>query len=102
MPPREIAAFVHEAIGACTRHPGELSDIIGREFDAILHAFGPVGVISATASGSVKQPARDIGPEYVTAVFIFDADEAALAAAVAETFPFGLAHLGELLAFPKR
>ena len=102
MPFGQVLALMHEAIGAAWRQPAERSDKVRRQLEAIGHARRAVGIIVAGTAVAIEKPAGDIGRQDPTIILILKLDEAATAAAIAQTFPLGIVELGERFLAPER
>ncbi len=88
MPPHEILTIGHEAIGASWWQPGNGLDQFGREFHAVGNVRVTLGVVRAEAGASIEKPAGDVSEVDIRGVLIFQLDQAAAAAAVAQALPF--------------
>lgn len=102
MPFGQVLALMHEAIGAAWRQPAERSDKVRRQLEAIGHARRAVGIIAAGTAVPIEKPASDIGGQDPAIILVLKFDEAAAAAAIAQTLPLGIVELGERFQAPER
>lgn len=101
MPPREIAPFGDKPVGAGWRQPAQRADLGGVEPDTVVHFLLPVRIIGAPAGEGVEKLAANVGEMDGAAVGVFELDEAAAAASIAETFPFRGVEFLKCLVLPK-
>ncbi len=101
MPPRKIAPFRDQPVGAGRGQPAERLDLFRGQSDAIPHPAAAVRIIGAPAAIHIEQLASDIGEIYLPIVLVFELDKAAAAASVAETFPLAGSELLKFLLPPK-
>ncbi len=80
----EVAALGDQAIGAGLRYPFEGRDIVRRQHDAIGHMRVAIGVVTTTALVAVIQLAGDIGVQVEPGILVFQLDQTAFAAMVAQ------------------
>jgi len=66
-----------------------------------MHAGLAIGVVRTLAGADVEQFAGDVGEINLAGVLVFEANQAAFAAAVAKAFPLRLAHFAKRLRFPE-
>ena len=102
MPPVEIMPFCEPAVSASRRKPDQSLDIARRKPDAILYLGGPIAVVAAFACRAVEETAghvRKVRPLAIVRIFQFD--QTAASAPIAEALPFGIRHLAQRLAFPE-
>src|SRR4051812_40476714 len=92
MPPIEILPLGEKPIGAGGRQPGQGADGRRRQPDTIRHLGLAVRIVSAAAALAIEERAADIGVEELACILVLELHEAAAAAAVAEAFPFLVAH----------
>jgi hypothetical protein len=94
VPPVEVVPVRQPAIGTGWRQPDDPIDVSGRKPDAILHLGCPIGIVVAAAGLTIEKAATDIGKIGTRGIIgIFQLDQAAAPAAVAEALPFGIRHL---------
>src|SRR5262245_16328329 len=102
MPPCEVLAFSHQAVGAGWRQPPEPPDIARREPHAIPYLGMAMGIVAAAARCAVEQLATYVGEQCIISVLINKFVQATAAATVAQTLPLQARHLGHALAAPER
>ena len=84
MPPPKVFTLVEEAIGAGLGEPPKTADIVGRKFHAIENMVLPVRVVRALARSKIEQLAGEPRDGDFASILIFELDQTALPAAVAE------------------
>ena len=102
MPPKEVAAFLKEPVGACFRQPIEFPDMLGLKLDAIGYMPPSILIIRTPARADIQKAAGKARERNLAGVLILKFDKAAPAAAVAKRFPFSGCHLRERFHLPKR
>jgi len=95
VPPSEPAPFGEAAIGAGVRQPAIIGGALRRELEAIAHALHAVGIVGAAAGVAIEQPAGDVGVKDFSIVYVFELQQTATRAAVAQRFPLRASHFGE-------
>ena len=101
VPACQAPALGQAAVGAGGGHPFDGADIVGGELDAGGDAFCTIYVICTAAQILIEEMTDDVRRFDVAGVFVFQLDEAAAGAAVAQAFPLRDAHFGERLGFPE-
>src|SRR5436309_988045 len=101
MPPRKIARFGDKPVGAGWRQPTQCADLGGVEPDTVVHFLLPVRIVGAPAGEGVEKLAANVGEIDGAAVGVFELDEAAAAASIAETLPFRRVEFLKGLVLPK-
>ena len=98
MPPCKVLAVRDQAIGAGLGQPVHLVDGLGRKYQAIRHQALALLIVRASASPEIQQAAGHIGVAHLAGILVLQLVQAALAAAVAQQFPFRRGHvLGRLV-----
>src|SRR5208337_4981761 len=102
MPPRQVPALVDKPVRTCFGKPCEAAHAFGRELDAVLNLVLPGAVTGALARPEIEELASKARNGNVAGILIFEFDQAALPAAVAQRFPFCRGHFLKALRLPKR
>src|SRR5580692_7399843 len=95
MPAVQVLSFGHQSIGAGDGKPAQLTHHVRRQPHAIGNTPVSARIVDASARLAVEQLAANVREVNLARVLVFELDEAAAAAAVAQAFPFGETHLIE-------
>ena len=96
------AAFMQAAVGTGGRHPmGIAVNVFGCQYDATCNHLFAQRVVAARATGVVKQATSDVRVADFERVFVFEFQQTAFAASIAQRFPLWLGHVGQIGRAPK-
>src|SRR5690606_30133773 len=87
VPPAEVLAPPHEALGAGGGYPRNFAHALGGALHAAGHLGLAAGVVGAAAGVRLQQATGDVGEVDAAVVLVFELYEAAAAAAVTQRLP---------------
>jgi len=101
MPPGQVPALIDKPVRTCFGKPCEATHAFRGQLDAILNLILPGAVTAAPARPEIEELASKARNRNIASILVFEFDEAALPAAVAQRFPFCRGHFLKALRLPE-